>query len=425
MGKLADILRTGKAPGFDTKTVSERDPDKAVPRAFKQLSGNQVRQFVRQSGFTVDHVKRTWQMALVGLLVLAAGSNQASDINKGYAFTATDRVTNTKLNNLVDAATINTQFFTDKSSSTPAASDIFIFARSGNFYRTTYASLIRDYSGLITDQGDDLTPAINDFVLTYDSSAEALAKASLGALVFTNDFLINGRAVLTNLIGSTLLLGYDTTTGTYGKTTLSNLAQQALSTFALTNLQFLATPATNDLLMVWDDDAGTNKATTFTALVTNLPTITTNLATDTVMLITSNGPALISLPDLAATMVDPFVPTNYVSAELTIAYGLIADTAHAIGAQPQSVRAVLVCKTADASGYVPGDELDVNSSGNTGYGGRVFVYGANSTNVWLSLLDPGGDSALVPSVLNKTNPVGAATLTFSNWRAKIYATRYQ
>ena len=62
MGKLAEIIESGKAPGFDLKTKSERDPDRAVPRAFKQLSNRDVTKFVKETGFTVDHVKRVWEM---------------------------------------------------------------------------------------------------------------------------------------------------------------------------------------------------------------------------------------------------------------------------------------------------------------------------------------------------------------------------
>lgn len=48
--------------GVDRKLVSERDPDRAVPRAFTQLSNNDVHKFVKESGFSIDHVKRVWQM---------------------------------------------------------------------------------------------------------------------------------------------------------------------------------------------------------------------------------------------------------------------------------------------------------------------------------------------------------------------------
>ncbi len=62
MGKLAEILASGKPPGFDTKSVSERDPDRAVPRAFKELSNDKVNKFVKETGFSVNHVKRVWNM---------------------------------------------------------------------------------------------------------------------------------------------------------------------------------------------------------------------------------------------------------------------------------------------------------------------------------------------------------------------------
>ena len=71
---------------------------------------------------------RTITLVILTLLAMAAVVARAGDINKGYTFTDGERnVTHTKLNNLVDGASINTTFFTGKSAVTNANSaDIFL-----------------------------------------------------------------------------------------------------------------------------------------------------------------------------------------------------------------------------------------------------------------------------------------------------------
>lgn len=425
MGKIAEIIESGKAPGFDQKQKSERDPDRAVPRAFKSLSNDQVRKFTRESGFSVDHVKRVWEMAVAGLLCLwLTFGALAADINKGYSFTPTDRVTNTKLNNLVDAATINTTFFTDKSSGTPAAADTFLLARSGNFYRATFASMVRDYTGLITEQSEDTTPATGDFVLTYDISATSYKKVQLMSL-WTNDFLINGRAALTNVTGATLLLGYDPATGAYGKTTVSNLTQQLYGFLSFTNLALHTAPTNDDRLLIWDSLNGTNKQTTLSGLFTNLPAATTN-AGDAKMLVVSNGTPQITTLALLTTNIATLLQSNavitrkFTSFDVSIGSSVaqLIDTNHGLGSTPRNWRWTLKCVTADLN-YAVGDEIDYALALGSGFV-EAFTCGVNSTNVWAAQTDGS------PS-LNARSTGGAYTLgssyaiTPARWKLKCYA----
>ncbi len=46
--------------GVDRKLVSEGDADRAVPRALRQLTNNQVNNMVKESGFSLDHFRKTW-----------------------------------------------------------------------------------------------------------------------------------------------------------------------------------------------------------------------------------------------------------------------------------------------------------------------------------------------------------------------------
>ena len=61
-GKIQEIITSGQAPGFDTKRNADRSPEAAVPRALKQLSNDQVNKMVKESGFSVNHFKRVWDV---------------------------------------------------------------------------------------------------------------------------------------------------------------------------------------------------------------------------------------------------------------------------------------------------------------------------------------------------------------------------
>lgn len=423
MGKIAEIIESGKAPGFDQKQKSERDPDRAVPRAFKSLSNDQVRKFTRESGFSVDHVKRVWEMAVAGLLCLwLTFGALAADINKGYSFTPTDRVTNTKLNNLVDAATINTTFFTDKSSGTPAAADTFLLARSGNFYRATFASMVRDYTGLITEQSEDTTPATGDFVLTYDISATSYKKVQLMSL-WTNDFLINGRAALTNVTGATLLLGYDPATGAYGKTTVSNLTQQLYGFLSFTNLALHTAPTNDDRLLIWDSLNGTNKQTTLSGLFTNLPTVTTNGPNDYFILVTNGTPVKMTGNSFSNVLRTTLSGIIYRTNSVPLATGNMLNVPHGLGSAADIVRLSLVCTNA-SDGWVAGDEIEANcvsaSPDSSQSDTQAFTFGGNSTNVFVSFSTTDGSGYFYTS---KTGD-GHSAFTPANWLAKLIAIKY-
>lgn len=416
MGKIAEIIESGKPPGFDLKTKDERDPDRAVPRAFKQLSSGDVRKFVKETGFSVDHVKRVWEMALAALVLVWSFTAAAADINKGYAFTPTDRVTNTKLNNLVDAATINTTFITDKTSATPTSGDVFLMVRGGTFYKVSFTDMVLNYSTLITGQTEDTQPATGDWLLTYDISASALKKVQLMS-VWTNDFLINGRPVLTNAAAdTTLVLGYDTTTGTYGKTTLSNLTQQLFTFLAFTNLAQHTAPTNADALLVWDSVGQTNKQISLINLWSNAPRAASITSTDALPAIVAGKIATINYGDFRQSV----QPTNFVSYDYSIAAGQIADTNHGIGRTPTLVRWTFVMSDASGDvGYVRGDEVPFTSIVESTIGVQRFMGGANSSNVFLTAVNTIGSEYL--DMPNKTN--GAVThIDRTKWRIRCYAT---
>ena len=60
---LAEILATGIAPGFNTKAVDGALPEKAVPKAFKDLENkHSADRIARDAGFSVKQIKRIWNI---------------------------------------------------------------------------------------------------------------------------------------------------------------------------------------------------------------------------------------------------------------------------------------------------------------------------------------------------------------------------
>lgn len=63
MGRLAEILRTGRPPGMRTGVIDPTLPERAVPKAFKDLEQTQsAAKIARDSGFSVKQIKRIWNM---------------------------------------------------------------------------------------------------------------------------------------------------------------------------------------------------------------------------------------------------------------------------------------------------------------------------------------------------------------------------
>lgn len=63
MGRLAEIIRTGQPPGFRTGATDPTLPEKAVPKAFKDLEQkDSAAKIARDSGFSVKQIKRIWKI---------------------------------------------------------------------------------------------------------------------------------------------------------------------------------------------------------------------------------------------------------------------------------------------------------------------------------------------------------------------------
>jgi hypothetical protein len=63
MGRLAEILKTGRAPGVRTGALDPTLPEVAVPRAFRQLEQKEgASKIARDSGFSVKRIKKIWNI---------------------------------------------------------------------------------------------------------------------------------------------------------------------------------------------------------------------------------------------------------------------------------------------------------------------------------------------------------------------------
>jgi hypothetical protein len=63
MSGLAEILRTGKPPGFNLKTLDPGHPRKAIPRALKQLEQTvPASRISKDAGFSVNRLKKVWKI---------------------------------------------------------------------------------------------------------------------------------------------------------------------------------------------------------------------------------------------------------------------------------------------------------------------------------------------------------------------------
>jgi hypothetical protein len=199
--------------------------------------------------------------------MLTGLSLSAADITKGYTFTTGERnVTHTKLNNLVDGASINTSFFTDKTATTsPTGADLLLLYSAGSsaYRKISVGNLLLNNADLIIEQTEDASPATNDWLLTYDVSGNALAKVRYNNLlshVWDHDRLINARTQNgTPSDTNAFLLSYDA--GTFSKLSRSNLFYNFASFASFQNLDAITTlvPASDSLWIYSAGDGASRK----------------------------------------------------------------------------------------------------------------------------------------------------------------------
>lgn len=61
--RLAEILATGRAPGFNLKSGDPTNPEQAVPKAFKDLEQTMpADRIAKECGFSVKRIKKIWDI---------------------------------------------------------------------------------------------------------------------------------------------------------------------------------------------------------------------------------------------------------------------------------------------------------------------------------------------------------------------------
>lgn len=423
--RLAEILRTGRAPGVNTKAGDPHVPAQAVPRAFKDLEQTvPASKIARDSGFSVRQIKRIWNMGaiLVAMLALTAG---AADLTRSITFTDGSRLTAAQLHTLIDGASINTAFYSGKSLLTAVDSSDYILlydVSAGTYKRMTLSTLVLGNTDLITTQPVKPNLAPGDFFLLYDAAGGTLSKVSYTNLLSGNTNLIGQLPPVTTLTDEALIMVRHG--GTNNQMAVSNLWLGLVIRAGITNLAQHLAPTNTDRLLIWDSAGGTNKTTTLTGVVTNLPLAVNPLLTSQISLIETGEVKKISLDALQLRFATngnflttnlAFVTTNFPLAGWTGATNC-QNAAHGLTTTPRQVRAVIYCTSTDL-GYAVNDEVEAaslrESSGSVEY--QVSSVWANSTNV-------GGNLAYISGTPQIPTKTGAAYsgLTKSKWSYRIY-----
>ncbi len=141
--------------GFITKAIDPGCADASVPRAFREYELTAgASKIVKETGFSVDHIRKTWAF---GLALLLAVSALAGDITTGHTYTDGDTLTASGLNSIVNDAVIGPSFFTNRTAiGALGTNDSFlIWSATGNAYRKLLAgslstNIVREYSQTLT-----------------------------------------------------------------------------------------------------------------------------------------------------------------------------------------------------------------------------------------------------------------------------------
>ncbi len=347
-------------------------------------------------------MKKLIGLILAGFTFLSTLKTGASEISRSITFTDGSRLTAAQLHTLIDGATINTTFMT------------------GQDLETTLAG--------------------GDYFLAYSPTFNDWRKITATSALYNNTALVTGAADRTSPASTDYLFGYDGTQ--LAKFQLSTLTSNLSYTIGFTNLATHTTPTNNDKLLIFSDTFGSNRIISLAGLITNLPVLGwgTNAAGASMQLssndtftvfstlvqsngMTSNIVSKVTFQQLSNAIVGSLAVPSFTSTNITITTGDMANYAHGLGATPKNVRWVLVCTTTDAN-YLAGDEISADqpymeyqSVGDT-LTRRVFAYGANSTNIFISYSTTG--SGVTLKILTRGQNA-ISNWSPSNWKAKVYA----
>lgn len=381
--------------------------------------------------------------------LLAVGYLTAADITGGYTFTSGEKnVTHTKLNSL-GAGTINTTFYTDKSSQTAVTGDTLLYYASADagFRRTTVGTLFGNAPAINGLSTINSTGNFSVNTSKFTVSATDGAVAWLGPATVSSNVVISltkeGAALaITNGSSSgsarTLVLH-----GQGGGATALDVVSGGMSVAGATsisgNLTLAAgftTTAAGQLVasnttalygnMTFGDAAGDTITVngTLAGTVQGTPTVTltakgTPTTSDSVLIsdaAASNVLKSATVSSLGAAIFSRATAQSYIPNS-----GATVTLAHNLGGIPQSFRTVLVCTNLDgATGYAAGDEIDAAFPVSGNYR-EMFQPRIDGTNaVFARGADNDGNFYLIP----KTGGTAVGITDRTNFNLKIYAVRF-
>jgi hypothetical protein len=187
LGKVVRLHRdtANRDNRFITGAKDETSPDVAVPKAFRQLEEkHSAREIARQAGWSVDTIRRTWQMVIAFLFIVLTCNG--ADLTRGISFVDGQRIYAAQLQTLVDNATINTAFITGKTEQTAlGASDYFVlYSASGAALRKISGNnLLLNNTNWVTNLTENFILTTNSYFPFYDIPNAQLRRVSLLSLM--------------------------------------------------------------------------------------------------------------------------------------------------------------------------------------------------------------------------------------------------
>jgi microcystin-dependent protein len=191
-------------PGNPEDSLGQRAAVLDGFKAIEQKPGG-LDEIRRETGMTVDQIKRAWAAVLAFLLVL--GSAVAGDLTPGKTFTDGQRVTASDLNTHVSGAVLAPAAISGKTATaTSTGSDQMLIYRSGYLFRGTLADLLFNSTNWVPARPEITTPDTNDYFLVYHSTNSTLHKVTVENALFANTNLIGSRPAVTNFAKTDLAI---------------------------------------------------------------------------------------------------------------------------------------------------------------------------------------------------------------------------
>ena len=163
MGHLAEILASGRAPGFTNRGTVDQDSVYAkAPKGLRELESEPIykhgpargaRRIAKYFGQSAESIKRVWARPPLAILFACITLVQAhaGDLQTGETFTDGQTVHASDLNQAINGATLQTPAITAKPlNPAPGYSDYILgySPASGNLYKTTIQNFLANVQSI-------------------------------------------------------------------------------------------------------------------------------------------------------------------------------------------------------------------------------------------------------------------------------------